>query len=59
MGFENANGGALGFAGAAEDGIAAGVLDGGDDGGGGGGAGDGDELVFEGGGDVLDSCGCG
>ena len=54
--FEDADGGAFGFAGAAEDGVAAGGLDGGDDGGGGGVAGYGDEVFFEGGRHMIDTC---
>ena len=53
--FEDADGGGVGGAGAAEDGVAAGGLDGGEDGGGGGGAGGGDQLGGEGGGDLVDA----
>lgn len=55
MGFKDADGGAFGFAGAAEDGIAACGFDGRDDGGGCGVAGDGYELGFQVGGDVVDA----
>lgn len=57
MCFEDADGGGVGGAGAAEDGVAAGGLDGGEDGGGGGGAGGGDELGGEVGGDLVDAWG--
>lgn len=53
MGFEDADGGALGFPGAAQYGIAAGGLDGRDDLRWSDGAGYGDELRFKVGGDIL------
>lgn len=55
MGLEDTDGGGLGFAAAAQDGVAAGGLDCGDYGAGGGGAEDGEGLGLEGRDDFVDT----